>query len=139
MYFIKSSYYFGWTDHIYLRHGSYLLVKTKFSRHDAADLASWSLSWRTHHSYWANRSLRSNGANLRKNSLNTSVIAYKVWLHVVSIHSLWLWSFWKLKKRILNIFCTYVDVRPTENGVSKSEKWFCLKFEKFTIFSSQVA
>ena len=29
--------------------------------------------------------------------------------------------------------------RPTENGVSKSEKWFCPKFENFTIFSSQVA
>ena len=31
------------------------------------------------------------------------------------------------------------NYRPTENGVSKSEKWFCLKFENFTIFSSQVA
>ena len=26
--------------------------------------------------------------------------------------------------------------RPTENGVSKSEKWFCPKFENFNIFSS---
>ena len=31
------------------------------------------------------------------------------------------------------------SVRPTKNGVSKSEKWFCPKFENFTIFSSQVA
>ena len=30
-------------------------------------------------------------------------------------------------------------IRPAKNGVSKSEKWFCPKFENFHIFSSQVA
>ena len=74
-------------------------VRTKFSRHEAADLANWSLSWSTHHSYWAKSSFNKSGANFPKNSLNTSVMAYKVWLQVVSIHSLWLWSFCKKKKK----------------------------------------
>ena len=43
------------------------------------------------------------------------------------------------KRKAIGTYYLIGVCRPTENGVSKSEKWFCLKFENFTIFSSQVA
>ena len=45
----------------------------------------------------------------------------------------------RIEKQTFDFFLSSKYTRPTENGVSKSEKWFCLKFENFTIFSSQVA
>ena len=67
-------------------------IFTRVSRHEDADLANWSLSCKTHHSNWLRRSVSKRGANLTKNKLKASVIRNKVWLQVVSNHSLLLWT-----------------------------------------------
>ena len=63
------------------------LDKTRFSKQEMPDLANCSLSCWMHHCSWANRSLSRRGDTTAKYWENTSVRAYKAWLHVVFSHS----------------------------------------------------